>query len=105
MDDGRWFERGAVMPLVAFVLAMVLVATWLLVGISDRAIDRTRAQSAADAAALAGVAEGESAASAVAQRNGAALTSFVREGDEVLVTVVVDGVEAVARAERRLTPP
>ncbi len=90
---------------VSIALTMLLIVTWLLVGVTDRVVTRSQAQSAADAAALAGVADGERAAAEVAERNGAMLTSFVGDGEAVFVTVSIDGVRATARAERRLVPP
>jgi len=64
----------------------------------DALVDRQRAQHAADAAALAGVTGGRVAADELAGRNGATLISWSRIGDDVVVTVVVDGRRATARA-------
>ncbi len=98
-------ERGAALPLVALALALMLSSVWIIAGVAERAVDRAQAQSAADAAALAGVADGEGAARRVAGSNDATLVSFAQEGNEVVVTVVHDGVRAIARAERVLRPP
>lgn len=57
-----------------------------------------RARTAADAAALAGVTGGRSAASSSAAVNGAVLVSWTRDGQVVTVTVRVDGEQASARA-------
>lgn len=47
-------NRGQAVPLVALVLLVATVVTWMLVGVATRAVDEARAQVAADAAALAG---------------------------------------------------
>jgi hypothetical protein len=62
--------------------------------------DRTQARTAADAAALAGAAEGEETARAVAGANDAELVAYERNGDEVVVKIEVDGVSAFGRARR-----
>lgn len=98
-------ERGSAVLGLSFALAMLLITSWLLVGVADRVVTRGRAQSAADAAALAGVAEGEARAATVAERNGATLVSFSGDANEVVVVVSIEGIRAVARAERRLVPP
>ncbi len=67
-------------------------------------MDAAQAQTAADAAALAGAAEGESAAREVAGANGAELVAFVLEGLEVEVRARVGEAEAVARAARAASP-
>ncbi len=92
-------ERGAMLPLLALVLVALLVGTWMLAGLVSRISDRTRAQSAADTAALAGVVAGESEASAIALSNGARLVSFEESRGIVQVTVEIDGVRATASAE------
>lgn len=101
----RDHERGSAIVGLSLALAVLLIVTWLLVAVADRVVTRTRAQSAADAAALAGVADGESTAANVAERNGATLISFVGVENDVVVVVAIDGVRATARAERRLVPP
>ena len=77
------------------VSAAVMLA---LVPVLGALVDRQRAQAAADAAALAGVVDGRTAAAAIAAANGAVLVEWSEAGAEVTVTVVVDGVRAVARA-------
>ena len=99
-DRQRWSERGSVIPLVAL---MVVAAGGLCLGLArlgGDAVEAAQAQTAADAAALAGAAEDEDAASEVAEANGAELVSFVQEGLEVQVQARVGGAEAVARATR-----
>jgi hypothetical protein len=59
-----------------------------------------QARTAADAAALAGAADGEAAARAVAEANGAELVSWRASGHDVWVGVVVGDAKAVAKARR-----
>ncbi|MGH9210593.1 MAG: M15 family metallopeptidase [Acidimicrobiales bacterium] len=97
-------DRGQTTPLL--VAAVGLVAVLLLgIGPMGRAVvQRTQARTAADAAALAGAAEGEDAAADVARANGGDLTSYDVSGDEVTVQVVIDGVGAFGRARRHEVP-
>lgn len=86
---------------VILLLAVVAMAAMTVVGIgrfSERIVDRGRAQTAADAAALAGAAGGRSAAARLAASNGAELISYAVTGDVVAVVVDVDGERATARA-------
>ena len=93
-------SRGQATPLVAIAL---LLAALLLVPLSllGRAtIERSAAQNAADAAALAGALAGEGEARSIAAANGARLESYERRGAVVEVVVTVGGRRATARAER-----
>lgn len=91
-----------------FLAALILVVAGVVALFTDVASDRARAQTAADAAALAAVAEsapGESglhaeAAHRYADANGATLLTCECDpgSTSVVVTVEVDGVEASARA-------
>ena len=96
-------EHGAVTVLlgtaIVFVALLVLHETKLSVAAADRA----RAQTAADAAALGGVVDGEEAAADLARSNGATLLSFVDDGDRVQVRVGFHDAVATARAERSET--
>ncbi len=96
-------QRGAVLPLLALGLVGLLLTTLLLVGLSARVTNQATAQSAADAAALAGVMDGRRAAAELAAANGAELVKFDAGTNEVRVVVVVNGRRAEARAERRLS--
>lgn len=101
----RRHEGGAITVLLA---AAILAASLLLLRITalgSAAASRARAQTAADAAALAGVVGGRDEADALADANGGVLISWTDDGDEVQVSVQVDGALAVARAERVSTPP
>src|SRR5436305_516764 len=95
---GRRKERGSVLPLVA-VGILVAGGTVLLLGrLGSAAVDRASARTAADAAALAGAAEGRAAAASVASANGARLASYVEHGFDTEVVVTVGKARAVARA-------
>ncbi len=103
-SDGRRRaeERGSSLPFVAFCLGLVMVMSLTLAMLGGRVLARSQAQAAADAAALAGAAEGRTAAEALAIENGGLLVSFSSIGDSVAVVVEFDGVRAKAEAERSL---
>ena len=87
--------------LVVSVAAVLLVAIMVAVaGMGRVAIDRTRAQSAADAAALASLEGGRSGAESIAGRYGAAVVSWSQGPGphEVTVTVRLGDTTATARA-------
>jgi len=94
-------ERGAVTPLVAVLMVAVGGLCLGLGRLGGTANAKARAQTAADAAALAGAAEGEDAARSLAAANGAEVLSIDTDGAEVQVKVRVHGVEARARATGR----
>jgi len=92
-------ERGSMAPLVALVVVLAGAAGLVLGRLGGVATATARAQTAADAAALAGAADGPDAARALARANGARVTRLDVEGDDVEVAVVVgEDVAAVARA-------
>ena len=64
-------ERGQAVPLVLGLVAVAVVVLLALVPLAQAAQQRAAARNAADAAALAGAAEGEAAAREVAAENGA----------------------------------
>lgn len=73
----------------------------ILVGTLGRAtFERAEARTAADAAALAGAAEGPAAARELAATNGGVVLHLVEDGSGVTVTVQVGDAVATARAER-----
>ncbi len=86
------------------MVALCCVALLALVPVAGALDDRARASTAADAAALAGAADGERAAHQVARANGADLLEIERTGDEVVVQVRVGDVEAYARARATRRP-
>jgi len=91
-------ERGQALPLVAGVLALVVVLALGAVRVGAAAHDRARAHTAADAAALAGAAGGRAAADRMASANGAHLAAYREQGSEVEVEVELGGARATARA-------
>jgi len=82
------------------VLALAIAVLVALVPLAQGAIERSRAQTAADAAALAGAAEGEDAAREMAHANGGTVISWRASGDDVWVQVRVGRARAVAKAHR-----
>jgi len=85
--------------LIVVAVVVVLASVALAIGRFGRTLnDAARAQTAADAAALAGSLGGIERATELAHANDAELVLFVSQGDDVLVTVSVDGVKASARA-------
>ncbi len=101
-------DAGQAAPLMvlAAVMMMGLIVAAAQVG---RVLDEAaRARTAADAAALAGAAEGraaavEMAAVEMAAANGAELVSFERTGDQVTVAVRAGRLVRRARAESTVT--
>ena len=93
-------DVGQLAPLYALIVVVACAAMLLLVQLGTVTVHRAQARTAADAAALAGAAEGRGAAEQVATANGAVLESFDADGDEVLVRVRVGSSHAMARARR-----
>ncbi len=93
-------EDGQTAPLVIAVVAFAIVVLLALVPVGQAASERSQARTAADAAALAGAAQGESAAREVAEDNGAELTGWRAEGADVWVEVHLGDARAVAKARR-----
>lgn len=96
----RRSERGSAVPFV--VLAMVAAgALALQVGRLGGAVAaRARAQTAADASALAGAADGREAAQALAEANGARLVEYEERGSDARVVVELGPSRARGRARR-----
>ena len=92
-DRGSVFVVTVLAGLAVSGAAMVALVPWF-----DAMIDRERARTAADAAALAGVTGGRDAATEIAAANGAELVAWTRDGQTVTVTVRVDANRATARA-------
>jgi len=90
--------RGSVTVLSVAVLAVAASCT-VGVGVVARGLgDAARASSAADAAALAGVAGGRAAAEEVARANGASLVDFATRGIVAEVRVRFGRADATAAA-------
>lgn len=93
-------SRGQSTPLWAIVLVLAALSLVPLALLARATIERSDAQNAADAVALAGALDGEAEARAIARLNGARLESYDQRGDTVEVVVVVGDRRATARAER-----
>lgn len=93
-------DGGQALPLLAGVLALVATVLIGLVALGSALGERARAQTAADAAALAGAARGRPAATAMAHENRGELESFTARDGQVEVTVRVGDARATARASR-----
>ncbi|MGH9187482.1 MAG: M15 family metallopeptidase [Acidimicrobiales bacterium] len=91
-------ERGQALPLVSLVLVLAGATLVLVATIGQAVIQRARARTAADAAALAGATGGQAEADAMARANGAVLAEFNRDGTDASVEVFVGEARAVARA-------
>jgi hypothetical protein len=99
-ERARRSERGQVLPLVALLMVAMGGSAVLLVRLGGVAADRAQASAAADAAALAGAAEGRPAAERLAAANGAQVRSYREEGSDTEVWVSVGRAGATARATR-----
>ena len=91
-------EGGQALPWMLVILMLgfgLLVVAARLAPVLD---DSAQARTAADAAALAGAAVGETEARSVATANGGDLVAFERSGRVVTVVVQVGSVRARARA-------
>jgi len=96
----RHDERGSILPFVALAMVLAGVSIVLLARVGGAATARAGARNAADAAALAGAAEGRAAAVALAEANGAELLSYEDVGFDTLVRVRLGPAEATGRARR-----
>ena len=93
-------ERGSTVPLLAVAVVLVGMMVMGLGRIGAAGAARATARTAADAAALAGAADGRAAAEALASANGAELLSYEGIGLDTRVTVRVGPAQAVGRARR-----
>lgn len=91
-------DRGSLVLVIAATIVLVALMAFGVGELGTAAIDRSRAQNAADAAALAGVPGGRAASARLARSNGGTLVSFERRGWVVTVVVEVGGASARARA-------
>ena len=96
--------RAQATPLWAVVLLLAALLLVPMALLARATIERSEAQTAADASALAGALAGEDEARAVARLNGARVERYERSGDVVEVVVVVGGRRATARATREEVP-
>ncbi len=100
MERGKRDERGSSLPLL--VLAVLLGGLIVLLAgrLGGAAVDRAAARSAADAAALAGAAEGEPGARQLAGANGATVVGYAEHGSDARVEVELGEARAVGKARR-----
>lgn len=96
----RRSEAGQTVPLLALLVLLAGGGCLFVSHVAAASLERGRARTAADAAALAGAAAGEGAARSAAAANGARLASYEAAGTEVRVRAEVDRASAVARARR-----
>jgi hypothetical protein len=96
MSNNDRGNAALMVMMVAAALATTSAAAVLTVG--GHVIDRTRAQTAADAAALGALQSGREAAVALAHRHGATLLSYEMVADVHRVIVVVRVGDSTARA-------
>lgn len=96
----RSSDRGQALPLVVLLLGVGLMAVLLVVHVGIQVDQQAQAQTAADAAALAGAAEGRLAALQMAEINGGVLEVFEANGASVQVVVSIGTTHAEARAVR-----
>src|SRR5436305_13453695 len=87
-------------PVLAVLVLAAGGAIVLLGRIGGGAVDRASARTAADAAALAGAAEGQPAASSVAAADGGRIETYRELGMETELRVTVGRATPVARARR-----
>jgi hypothetical protein len=98
-------DRGqAAIVLVVVASVVFLVTTTALVVLGGRVVERTRAQTAADAAALVSLDDGRPGAEEMAARHGTELVSWVRGPAHGEVTVVVRFGRARATARATNAP-
>jgi hypothetical protein len=99
-------DAGQAGVALALLVAMVAVVMTLVVATVGRTVvDRTRARTAADAAALAGVTGGRAAAEQLAGANGGTLEDFSTIGSAVEARVRVGTARATSRAAPGLPGP
>lgn len=92
-------DRGSMLVFTVLVgVAICAAVTLALVPFLTDLVHRQQAQSAADAAALAGVTGGRAASASLAAANDGVLVSWSRDGRAVTVTVTVDDQRASAKA-------
>ena len=96
----RGSDRGQAVPMMVVVLLLAALVVMAIARLGMAADDAARARTAADAAALAGAAEGLAVATELAEANGGNLLDYTAFGNQVEVRVQVGSAVAVARAER-----
>ncbi len=104
VDGGPPTDPGSIVLVMALVLVVAGTLAHAVADLGVAMAERRRAQSAADASALAAVVGGRSAAARVAARNGAALVVVqLTTGAEGATTATVEVAVGDARARARAT--
>jgi D-alanyl-D-alanine carboxypeptidase len=93
-------EQGSALPLMVLAVVVGGVLALQTGRLGGAAGDRARAQTAADAAALAGAAEGEGVARTLAEANGAQLVGYTTSGLDTRVEVELGTARASGKAHR-----
>ncbi len=93
-------QRGQVVPLLAAFIVFAGLVLIALAHLGGGAVDRAMARRAADAAALAGAAEGHNVADRLARENGARITRYDERGTDTELVVRYGDARAIARARR-----
>lgn len=94
---------GQMLPFMALVLMLAVGLAAAAIRMAPLVDDAARARTAADAAALAGAAEGRPGAQRLAEANDGVLVEFDRSGRLVAVRVRVGSASALASAEATVT--
>jgi Putative Flp pilus-assembly TadE/G-like len=100
-NDGDSIDKdsaGQALPFVVVSVCVAAVCALALGRLGVREVARARAQTSADAAALAGVRGGYDAAERLVHANCGELLAFTATRAEVVVRVSCDGVTATAHA-------
>ena len=92
--------RGSATPLLVALVVLTGVMVIEIGRLGHAAVSRAQAQTAADAAALAGAAEGRQAAGELAAANHGRLVEYRQAADETQVVVTVGAARASSRAHR-----
>jgi uncharacterized membrane protein len=92
--------RGSATPLLVVLVVLTGIMVVEIGRLGQAAVSRAQAQTAADAAALAGAAEGRPAAEEVAAVNRGRLLEYRQAEDETRVVVEVGAARASSRAHR-----
>lgn len=93
-------ERAQVVPMLAAIVVFAGLAMIALAHLGGGALERAEARRAADAAALAGAAEGRSGADGLARANDATIARYAEAGRDAEVVVRYGQARAIARARR-----
>jgi Putative Flp pilus-assembly TadE/G-like len=91
-------DEGSALPILVVALAVLCSLVLGVARLGVRSVDRARAETAADAAALAGAHHGWPGAERLATLNDGELVTFVDTGGTVTVQVKVGSVVAAASA-------